>query len=68
MNPIPGRRSGIAILTIELEVIDSDRVLIRVRTVDDVVDDRVAEEFAFSTSGPTVEYLREWLETWMRGP
>jgi hypothetical protein len=68
MNPIPGRRSGIAILTVELEEFNPDRVLIRVRTVDDVVDDGIAEEFAFSTSGPTVEYLRDWLETWIRGP
>jgi hypothetical protein len=68
MSPLPGRRSGIAVLTVELEEINPERVLIRVRTVDDVMNKDLTEERAFSTSVQTLEYLREWLEVWMRRP
>lgn len=53
-----------AILSIELEEIDPGQMLIRVRTVDDVVEKAEPEERAFSVASQAVEYLREWLDGW----
>lgn len=62
MSPLPGRRAGMAILRVEREESTPDRVLIRVRTVDDVVEEPDGDERAFSAASPALEHLREWLD------
>jgi hypothetical protein len=68
MSALSGRRAGLAILSVELEEINADRPLIRVKTVNDVVGGGMAEERSFTTSASTLEYLRDWLEAWAQGP
>jgi hypothetical protein len=51
-----------AILSVEREESSPDRVLIRVRTVDDVVDEPAGHERAFSAASPALEHLRDWLD------
>jgi hypothetical protein len=51
-----------AILRVEREESTPDRVLIRVRTVDDVVEEPDGDERAFSAASPALEHLREWLD------
>jgi hypothetical protein len=51
-----------AILRVEREDSTPDRVLIRVRTVDDVVEESDGDERAFSAASPALEHLREWLD------
>lgn len=64
MTPLSGQHTGIAILRVESDQRVADRVLIRVRAVDDVTDTNIGEELAFSDASQAIEFLRRWLEQW----
>lgn len=69
MSSLPGRRVGMAILRIELDDAVGDRVLIGVRTVQDVtVDRRDARERSFASSEQALVYLSDWLNDWPQRP
>jgi hypothetical protein len=65
MSP-PRRRAGIAILRVELDDADPERLLIRVKTVDDVVAGDDPAERAFASPAQALEHLSAWLEGWPR--
>ena len=67
MSPLAGRRAGMAILSIEVEEIHPDRVLIRVRTVDDVTEKTEPAVRAFASTETALAYLGDWLERWVTG-
>ncbi len=65
MNPLPSRRVGLAILTVELEQLGGQGLLIRVRTVDDAIDGKAGSPQAFSDAGLSLHYLEQWLDGWI---
>jgi hypothetical protein len=64
MNSLPLRRAGIAVVTIECEESTPERLLIRVRTVEDVSADAPSLKRPFATVDNALTYMREWLEKW----
>jgi hypothetical protein len=54
-----------AILRVELEEVDRERVLIRIRIVDDVVEPGEPRERAFASTALAVDHLRAWLDGWV---
>ena len=66
MSPLPGRRVGVVVLTIEQDESASDALLIRVRAVDDVHGAVGSDERAFVAVEPAVARVREWLAGWTR--
>ena len=65
MSSLPGRRVGLAILRIEREDAGGGRVLVRVQTVDDVVDEeRRSHERSFARRDEALAYLGDWLASW----
>lgn len=65
MSALPGRRSGIAILRVEIEELEPERVLIRLTTLDEVLGAASAEDCAFASPTEAIHYLRDWLQSWM---
>jgi len=64
MTPLSGRLAGMATLSVELEQTDPDRILIRIRTVDDVLGGAAGDERPFGDAQAAISYLAAWLENW----
>lgn len=68
MSPLPDRRVGMAIVSIEQERAAGHHVLICVQTVGDVIDGAQGPRRAFADADGALEYLREWLSEWSEAP
>ncbi len=63
MSSPPGRRAGLAIIHVELDEKTPDRILIRVRIVDDVFGPEKPVERPFTSAAPALAYISKWLAT-----
>lgn len=64
MNPTHGRPAALAILNVELDEANPDRILIRVRTIDDVLAKAAPDDQPFADARAAVSHLAVWLENW----
>lgn len=67
MGRLSGRVVGVVILSIDVDKANPDRLLIRVRTVDDVLAGSLPDEHAFVDPELAISYLGTWLEQWTAG-
>lgn len=65
MSLRPGHRAGLAIVRVEAEIATPAKLLIRVSTVDDVIQrDGTPAGEPFGDVDAAIAYLREWLQAW----
>ena len=68
MTALPGHRAGMAIINLEAERAMPDRIVIRVRTIDELASaDGPEQQRTFGDLPAAIGYLGEWLEQWRAG-
>jgi len=61
MSALPARRAALAILRVELEDAVPDRLLIHIKTIDDVIGAAESDERVFADPAQALRHVEHWL-------